>query len=240
MITVSLVSHGHGKMVWRLVEKLITYREVTKIIITLNTSEDIPEILSDKVVLLKNQIAKGFGENHNRAFNLSNNNFYCVINPDIKLSSNPFIELLNVLKDQNIGLVAPLVVNSRGIPEDSMRRTLTPWSMLKRIFGLNSDAYNLLNKDLYIMPDWIAGMFMLFRSETYLNVGGFDERYFMYCEDVDICDRIWRSGYKVLGCLSVVVTHNAQRASHRDIKHFIWHVRSLLRYFSRKYSIVTL
>lgn len=231
MISVSLVSHGHGAMVWRLVNQLMVCPEVSQIIVTLNIPETVPDGLDGKVLLVQNERPKGFGENHNAAFPLANGEFYCVINPDVELVENTFAALMAALRDPTIGLVAPLVVGSSGFPEDSMRRFLSPWSMMKRVLGLDSGAYLLRQGGAVLTPDWVAGMFMLFRSKAYAKVGGFDERYFMYCEDADICTRLWKAGYKVLGCLSVSVIHNAQRASHRSFKHLSWHVRSMARYF---------
>ena len=238
MISVSLVSHGHGGMIWGLVDQLIECPEVTQVILTLNIPEACPEILHDKVLLVNNDTPKGFGANHNAAFALAMNEFYCVINPDIELTQNPFGALVGSLADSRIGLVAPLVVGTEGVPEDSMRRFLTPWSMVKRVLGFDSGAYSLRQDDSDFTPDWVAGMFMLFRSEAYAKVGGFDERYFMYCEDADICTRLWKAGYKVVGCLSASIIHNAQRASHRSFKHLSWHVRSMARYFlSHSFSL---
>ena len=207
-------------------------------IVTLNIPEVRPAVLSGKVVLLKNDTPKGFGANHNAAFALANGELYCVINPDIELTQNPFSALVDILADQRVGLAAPLVVGSSGEAEDSMRCFLTPWSMMKRVLGFDSGAYSLQQGNSDFTPDWVAGMFMLFRSEAYAKVGGFDERYFMYCEDADICTRVWKAGYKVVGCSSTSVIHNAQRASHRSFKHLSWHVRSMARYFiSHSFSL---
>jgi len=231
MVTVSLVSHGHGEMVWRLVDQLVVCPEVTQIIVTLNIPETCPVLIGDKIHLVKNDTPKGFGANHNAAFALAKGKFYCVINPDIELTQNPFGALLSASIGHRIGLVAPLVVGASGLPEDSMRCFLTPWSMLKRALGVDSGAYSLRQGGSDFTPDWVAGMFMLFRSEAYAKVGGFDERFFMYCEDADLCTRLWKRGYKIVGCLSASVIHNAQRASHRSFKHLSWHVRSMARYF---------
>ena len=70
MISVSLVSHGHGAMVWRLVDQLRVCPQVSQIIVTLNIPEAVPEGLDEKVLLVQNQHTKGFGENHNAAFPL--------------------------------------------------------------------------------------------------------------------------------------------------------------------------
>jgi N-acetylglucosaminyl-diphospho-decaprenol L-rhamnosyltransferase len=73
-------------------------------------------------------------------------------------------------------------------------------------------------------------MFMLFKADAYRNLGGFDERYYMYYEDVDICTRAWSTGLSVLACNTIKVVHDAQRASHQNPQHLIWHLRSMARY----------
>ena len=76
-------------------------------------------------------------------------------------------------------------------------------------------------------------MFMLFNADAYRRVNGFDASYFMYCEDADICTRLWQAGERVMVCLDVQVIHHAQRASRRDFRHLVWHLASMFRYFAR-------
>ena len=78
-------------------------------------------------------------------------------------------------------------------------------------------------------------MFLLFDAAAYRSVGGFDERYFMYLEDADICRRLWSKGRRVLAAPSVSVVHDAQRASSYNLKHMYWHGISMVKFlfFSR-------
>lgn len=237
-LCVSLVSHGHGDMVVDLVERLLTLHSLSELIVTLNIPEAFPGLSDKRLRIVRNAHAKGFGENHNEAFRLSQSDFFCVLNPDIVFEADPFPALLKVVQDTAVAMVAPLVLSADGQPEDSMRRFITPITMAKRILGSDSGGYLVRAGGADLFPDWVAGMFMLFRSPCYAKVGGFDERYFMYCEDADICTRLWKAGYKVVGCLSASVVHNAQRASHRSWKHLSWHVLSMLRYLiSHSFSL---
>lgn len=230
MLVVSIVSHNHGMMVWNLVNEVLSCPEVNKIIITLNIPEKIPDFINSKIDLIVNPIPKGFGANHNAAFQSCRSDYFCVMNPDIQMIDNPFTFMMERFKDNNVGLVAPLVLAQDRAPEDSMRRFLTPWAIVKRTLKRDSGAYDLIQGGNDVTPDWVAGMFMLFRSDVYKKIEGFDERYFMYCEDVDICTRLWLAGYIIIGCLSVSVIHNAQRNSHRSLIHFKWHMTSIIRY----------
>jgi GT2 family glycosyltransferase len=80
-------------------------------------------------------------------------------------------------------------------------------------------------------PDWVAGMFMLFCGDAFRRMGGFDEKYFLYYEDVDLCARIRLAGWRVAVCPTVTAIHDARRASHRSMRYFRWHLTSILRYF---------
>ena len=72
---------------------------------------------------------------------------------------------------------------------------------------------------------------MLFRREVFEKLRGFDERYFLYYEDVDLCARLNLQGYAVALCPAATVVHHAQRSSHQSIKYLRWHLLSMLRFF---------
>jgi GT2 family glycosyltransferase len=74
-------------------------------------------------------------------------------------------------------------------------------------------------------------MCLVFKTQTYRDIGGFDERFHMYCEDVDICLKIHLKGGYVSWIQSAVIVHDAQRTSRRNWRYLIWHVTSLLRLF---------
>jgi len=83
----------------------------------------------------------------------------------------------------------------------------------------------------WLEPDWVGGMFMLFRSDLYKTLGGFDEGYFLYYEDIHLCARLRVAGMRVVLEPKAEIIHDAQRASHRDLRHAWWHATSILRFF---------
>lgn len=228
MIAVSIVSHGHGEMVSRLVAQLQDCPEVAQIIVTRN----IPENLDVAgVIVIENPEPKGFGANHNVAFKHCNQPYWCVLNPDIELSGNPFPGLLALLEqDRRLGLVAPVVTSPKGEIEDSVRPFPSVVSILAKALGLSDGRYPRDRAAEVLNPDWVAGMFMLYPSDTYRSLGGFDERYFLYYEDVDICARAWRAQVGIAVAKSVLVVHDARRASHRNLRFLRWHLSSMLRF----------
>ncbi len=229
-VTVSIVSHGHGDMVWSLVEQLSKSPWVAQILVTLNIPESNPSCLPKNVVIITNAAPQGFGANHNQAFIVCETPYYCVMNPDISLLTDPFSQLIAVLNDQRIGVVGPRVLNVGGALEDSLRYFLTPVRLIKR-YLIRGQQESFPKQGDLIFPDWIAGMCMLFRASDYRIIGGFDTSYFMYCEDADICTRLWAIHKRVVAHAHSSVMHNARRASRRSLRHLSWHIVSMVRYW---------
>jgi N-acetylglucosaminyl-diphospho-decaprenol L-rhamnosyltransferase len=234
-ISISIVSHLQIAMVKALLDDLDRYCETCafEVILTLNLPEKLPFELTSfsfPVKLIRNDSAKGFGANHNQAFKYANGRYFCVMNPDIRLDSNPFEALLACLADSTIGVVAPLVLGEDGEVEDSARRFPTPLTILCKALGRCKGTDYLVGLEPF-HPDWVGGMCMLFPNAVFARLGGFDERYFLYYEDVDLCARLRLLGYEVLVNPQAKVTHHAQRTSRRSMTYLRWHFKSMMRFF---------
>ena len=218
-------------MVLRLIESLLGCAEVAQIILTRNIPESLPVPVSDRITVVDNSLQKGFGENHNAAFERCNQPFFCPLNPDISLKGNPFGLLLSEMEKTGAGIAAPLVLAPDGEVEDSARRFPTIISLLWKACGGLGGRYTLKLNDPVFCPDWVAGMFVLFRSADFEKLRGFDPKFFLYYEDVDICVRAAKVGIGLIVCPSAVVIHDARRDSHRSLRHLRWHLASMGRYF---------
>jgi hypothetical protein len=230
----SLVSHGQAALANHFLRDLERTHEVAELVVTENLPDSglvMPTHLP--VRHLQNPSPMGFAGNHNQAFEGCESPFFCVANPDIRLLSNPFPGLLAAMQDPRVGLVAPLVLSPAGHPEDNARRFPTPWNLGRKLLGGDDGRYHLQpGKALSPQPvEWVAGMFLLFRSEAFRDVGGFDAKFHLYYEDVDICARLWKSGWKVVCDPGVTVVHEAQRASRHNPRYMSWHAASMARYF---------
>jgi N-acetylglucosaminyl-diphospho-decaprenol L-rhamnosyltransferase len=230
LIAVSIVSHGHGSMVESLVKSLIEFPEVKQIFVTRNIPEPLALVDDSRVSVISNAIPLGFGANHNAAFSRCRQPTFCVLNPDIMVFDNPFPRLLAVLRDTGAALVAPLVKAPGGEVEDSMRYFPTLLSVATKAFRGSEGRHVAEDGQTTFFPEWVAGMFMLFRSLDFQRLGGFDEDFFLYYEDVDICVRAWKRGMRVAACTEVEVVHDARRDSRRKLRHFLWHSASVARY----------
>jgi GT2 family glycosyltransferase len=235
-ISISVVSHGHIGLVASLLADISTHvRTPVEVILTLNFPEVIPfrpESFSFPLHIVENTLPKGFAANHNAAFLTRRGGFFCVLNPDIRIEQDPFPELLNCLQDRSVGVVAPLIRNPAGAIEDSARRFPTPLSILRKAFLRRLEVEYPIERET-IYPDWVAGMFMVFPSDVFAALHGFDEHYFLYYEDVDLCARLAFAGKRVAVCPAASAVHAAQRESRRNPRYLRWHLSSMLRFFLR-------
>jgi len=235
-IAISIVSHGHGAMVERLVAALLDCPEVGQVIVTRNIPESLALPENARVTSIDNSQPAGFAANHNAAFCHCNQPYFCPINPDIRLLNNPFPALITSMKKKDAALAAPLVRNPSGKLEDNIRFFPTLRSLLLKLLSISDGRYLSADGPSVFCPEWVAGMFMLFRSADFRRLGGFDPRFFLYYEDVDICVRAWKAGIKVVACPAISVEHDAQRASHRNLRHLRWHLVSMARYFIKHWG----
>ena len=237
-IHLSVVSHGQGDIIGLLLNDLKVAADTNDLVVTLTLNiEELlpfdPESFPFPIRVIKNPKPKGFGANHNAAFAQFQGDaaYFCIANPDIRIHAQIFDALVKCLEqDKQIGVVAPLVRNSLGKMEDSVRPLPTPWAILAKVFKEAGQAVIRPAIDCATV-DWVAGMFMLFPKDVFARMGGFDSRYFLYYEDVDLCCRLHLSGFKVVVSSSVAVEHDAQRTSHRKPKYFLWHLLSISRFF---------
>lgn len=233
MICVSIVSHEHGQMVSDLVGKLLFFKHVDRIVLTFNVPEvlDLPQ--SDRLIVIENSEKKGFGENHNCAFLLCQSDYFCVMNPDILIRSNPFPALLKTFKERRVDLLAPLILNKNHKYDDNIRKFPSIFSVFFRLFRTTNNTLNFYQNINFIYSEWVAGMFMMFKYESFSAVGGFDSKYYLYYEDVDICFRFWKYGYKVGANTSVKVIHDARRANRSNLSHMSWYLISCIRWLCK-------
>lgn len=235
-VTISIVSHGQMELVLPLLQDLEAIHHTTPlhVVLTLNVPEDLPCVPEDfafSLQIMRNSQPLGFGANHNRAFSQAQGGIFCVLNPDIRITQNPFPDLLKACADPHTGLAAPAIYSPSGQLEDSARKFPTPWRIAHRVLTRRRTR-DYAAPTTVLHPDWVAGMFLLLRTAVYRQLGGFDERYFLYYEDVDLCARARLAGLEIVQLALPGVIHNAQRASHRDPKYLRWHVGSMLKFFT--------
>lgn len=175
---------------------------------------------------------RGFGANHNLAFKLfapKPDERFLVCNPDIRIDREQFARM--VTNSRGCDIYAPVIYFDKAQNRlDNPDKTF-PGLLNFAISFVTQKRLHYGTRMRTTEPGWISGAFMLFRAAVYAQLGGFDESYFMYCEDIDICYRAKEAGYRITLDHSCHIEHHAQMDS-RNIfsKHSWWHIRSAFRY----------
>lgn len=225
-LVVSIVSHGHGALVQQLLYQLaqLSASSVARVVVTHNIPEPALREPANgwpfQLEIVCNAAPLGFGANHNRALRDAAEPFVCVLNPDVALlpSQEPFEALMQAAMAAGVGCAYPRQLDAEGREQDYERELPTLSALWRRrVLRQPQRAVDWVNAACIVMP-----------VSVWRLVGGFDDAYFMYCEDVDLCLRLRIAGLKLQKAQAQVL-HVGQRASRKQWRHLQWHVRSLLR-----------
>ena len=179
----------------------------------------------------------GFGAAHNLVLNKLCSNFHLILNPDVVFSVGVISSLITALNENpTVAFVTPKVRYPSMKPQYICRKHPTLFDLLNRKLKILNDQFlnrEYRDRDLQkpFYPDFIHGCFMLFNTTDLKNLKGFDERFFLYMEDADICRRIDEIGKKKLYYPKVEIIHHHQQGSSKSIKLFIIHTSSAIKYF---------
>ena len=240
LITLSVVSHGNTEKIGILLASLLKQEHDTKqfqLILTDNLRNDLPEFDPSpwaSLHILRNEQPKGFAENHNRAFEIAQGEYFAILNPDLVFERSVFGGLQSSLHAHAADLIAPKIIDERGHLQDSFRPLPTPFEIVRRRLPWYQFQPPLPGEDGLIHPDWIAAMFWLMPSHLYRSLKGMDERYRLYFEDVDFCTRARLSGYKIIVDPDFSVRHDAARSSRSKMYYLFLHTQSAFHFFTSK------
>lgn len=180
------------------------------------------------VQLIENKANVGFAKANNAALKKATGRYLLLLNPDTIVQEDTFSVMMKFFDENpDAGLAGCKILNSDGSFQLPCRRSFpTPWVAFSKIFGLSAlfpksklfGKYNLtyLNEDETYEVDAVSGSFMFLRREVYEKVGGLDETFFMYGEDLDWCYRISQSGYKVYYVHSTKIIHFKGESTRRS------------------------
>lgn len=243
LVTVVLF-HNKRDQILRLINSLNSIQFDFVLVAVDNSNNRALEALFDgpNHVYLKMTCNLGFGAGHNEGFRYGrkyNPAFYCIMNPDVYFFSDPFLKLTNFLNDNsNLGLCGPKVLYDNNQIQNTCRRLPSPISMiLRRVPGIknliNKKEEIILKDDVLFNIPFILGCFMVLPTKVFKDIGGFDDRFFMYMEDVDLCRKVFDSGYKTAYLPSVEIKHSYAKGSQKNIKLLKFHLESMLKYFNK-------
>ena len=191
------------------------------------------------VVVIESQQNSGFGAGHNKVIPFLSSKYHVVINPDILLKEDVITALCDYADaHDDVGLLSPQIrfedgrVQQLGKRNPTVRYLGTHWFHKGDEPNRTMIEYCMLDKpqDAPFEITNATGCFMFFRTAAFLDLGGFDERFFMYLEDCDIARRAAEK-YKVLHYPMANVYHLWERGSKKSKKLLLIHIKSILLYF---------
>jgi GT2 family glycosyltransferase len=187
----------------------------------------------------------GYGSGHNVAIRKSieiGADYHVVLNPDIYWDGDVIGELLRFMDaSRDVGLVMPKIVYPNGDTQYLCKLLPTPIDLIGRRFipmktyqKRHDYKYELhwTGYDKVMEVPSLSGCFMFMRTSVLKRIGGFDERYFMYAEDLDLCRRIGMVS-KTMFYPHVSVTHEYEKGSYKNKKLLKYHITSVMRYFNK-------
>ena len=199
------------------------------------------KIQNDSVEYIYSDKNIGFGKGHNSILPklTIENKYHLILNPDVSFDPEILEKLvLKMESSESLSMIAPRVLNTNNELLHTARRYPSLFELIFRFLGVfkkftTTGEYKNQNHKKSFSPDFVQGSFMLFKTEDLLRLNGFDNRFFMYMEDVDICKRIDQLGKKKLFYPKVEIIHTHRKGSSKSIKLFIIHISSIIKYFMK-------
>jgi N-acetylglucosaminyl-diphospho-decaprenol L-rhamnosyltransferase len=248
-----VVDHNAGEVLGRCLASLAG-EPVGSVVVVDNGSaadplaglEPLPAELAERVQVVRTGVNLGYGAGANRGAAAVDADLVLVANPDVVVHPGAVAALANaVLADPTVAIAGPTILEPDGSRYPSARRfpstvDAVGHALLARLRPNNpfSRRYRMDDAPPGGGPrsvDWVSGACLLVRRRAWEELGGFDERYFMYAEDMDLCWRAGQAGWRVVQQPAAVVTHvQGVSTRHRPFAMAVAHHRSALVFAARR------
>ena len=231
------------------------YRTIEKIqfevILVDNSSKDdgLEPILKryTKIQFINNSKNLGFARANNQGAKIASGDFLLFINPDTVMIEDAIESMLDYIRsDSSIGILGPKVLNSDQTTQYSCRKFPTIWSGLFNRYSLTTRLFpnNRYSRDYLMLDydhssirsvDWVSGCCMMMSESTLKKASGFDENYFLFIEDVDLCQIIKKIGLRVIYFPNAKIFHKISSSNSRSTSQVIIKRHQGMIYYNRKH-----
>ena len=200
------------------------------------------------VGLIVNDENRGFTAANNQGLTLSRGRYLLLLNPDTEIVDEALATMLSYMQgDDEIGALGPRLLNIDGSPQSSRRRfptfstALVESTVVQEWWGDNRILRRYYMADIpddtTQKVDWVVGACLLVRRETYEQVGGLDEGFFMYSEELDWCRRIKDAGWEIVYLPTASIIHHEGKSSEQVVPaRHIYFQSSKVRYFRKHHG----
>lgn len=250
-ITISLISLNQAHHLKRLLptlEKGVAGIDARILLVANRCQDDSVEYVRKnhpQIDILENPGVTGYGGNHNLNLARSDSEFFVIMNSDMMVRPDTFRNLIAFMKtDEKLGIIAPKILNEDGTVQylnkrypavfDLFLRKFCP-AGLQGFFKTRMDAYEMKDTDYNTTMEvpLLSGSFMFCRTALLKKLGGFDEKFFLYFEDYDLCRRFQQAGYRTVFFTGAEAVHFWERSAHKSWRFALMFINSAGKYFSR-------
>ena len=253
-LSIIIVNYHHSDMLDNCLESV--YRTIEKtqfeVILVDNSSKDdgLESILKryTKIQFINNSKNVGFARANNQGAKIASGEFLLFINPDTIMIEDAVEAMLGYIRsDSSIGILGPKVLNPDQTTQFSCRKFPTVWSGLFNRYSLMTRLFpnNRYSKDYLMLDydhnsicsvDWVSGCCMMMSESTLKKTGGFDENYFLFIEDVDLCRVIKEQGLRVVYFPNAKIFHKISSSNARATPQMIIKRHQGMIYYNQKYG----
>jgi len=252
-LSIIIVNYHHSHILDNCLESV--YRTIEKIqfevILVDNSSKDdgLEPILKryTKIQFINNSKNLGFARANNQGAKIASGDFLLFINPDTVMIEDAIESMLDYIRsDSSIGILGPKVLNSDQTIQYSCRKFPTIWSGLFNRYSLMTRLFpkNRYSRDYLMLDydhnstrsvDWVSGCCMMMSKSTFNKANGFDENYFLFIEDVDICQVI-KKRLRVVYFPNAKIYHKISSSNARSTPRMIIKRHQGMIYYNQKYG----
>lgn len=255
-VVVIVVNYNSGRWLETCIKSVLASDQPVQVYIVDNASTDqslnhcrplLDEF--DNLHLIENEENLGFAKANNLVLNAVRADYYVLINPDCFVQRQTIGYMVGMMqRDPRIGLAGANILNEDGsMQKTSKRKFPTPENSIFRMLGLSrfiSKTSKYADFDIGQSPgcqdieyvEAISGAFMIVSADALEQAGALDEGYFMHCEDLDWCKRVWMSGYRVGFYAAATVVHGKGKSSRSRPFRVNWYLhKGMLRFYNKFY-----
>src|SRR3989344_4116278 len=213
-VSVIIVAYNSENFIERCIRSVLKYEPNCELIVFDNNSSDKTidrvKLLESRVKIIESDVNLGFARANNNAVKMATGNFLFFLNPDTELTMpvvNKLIEFYEITP--NVGLIAPKLEMVNGKIQTSVRKLPTVFGAFKEfILGMKGEYSEYVpGMEDPTEVEMVYGAAILIKKDLFEKLGGFDGRYFLYYEDIDLCRRVRQLGKKVYFHPKVTIKH---------------------------------
>lgn len=238
MISIIILSYNTRDFLKNCLNSIFKYDLIDyEVIVVDNASTDgsvamVNELKSSRVCVIENKENVGFAKGCNIGAKAAKGDFLLFLNSDTEFVDSATLEIMHSSFEAKTGIVGGLMENKNHSLQRSFGSFYTLPHVAKMLFlGEKGELAGKSFTEIHSV-DWVSGGFMMVRSDIYQKLGGFDEKIFMYVEDVEFCYRVKKAGYQVVVNPKAAVIHVGHGSSNRTFA--VTHIYSGLSYLYKK------